>query len=259
MKATTPKPTYGTNAHKYMTRIAAELSGLEDLPVGKERTVKAPSEQRFDFSTKIHDGDTVFTILEEHAADPDLFAIPGAWQEQHGYIPATKTGLAPWEAQRFLNMALEQTDLDMRYLYLSWALHFLEDCGMPYHTTLDVTRQATHFAVEDYVDANISKFAPQLRSAVPVSISELFNPCKKLAESANAYVDPLYAAWTAGDKAAVDRLLAPILSVTESLAAGALQVIGARPNPQPFSAVQAVVIALPAAAVALAYTKSRGP
>ena len=170
-------------------------------------------------------------ILVDHCNDPDLFSIIGKWQEEHGAIVLTHTGLAPYEAQRFVDMGLMHTQRDLQTLYLSWALHYLEDCGMPFHTTLDPNVQGLpppsfgwiHFGVESYIDVNISKYEIAMRAATFKDVRNLYQAGWDLAEFVNGYVYILREAYVKGDMATVDDVAKIVLAETVSYVAGAIK------------------------------------
>ena len=218
-----PTIQWGEFAHKFITQIALQLADIPNDPVGKERTVRAPWDQNFLWTTQLHEGETVWDILENHSIDPDLFAIDVKKQEEHGVFPITHTGLAPYMAQRFLNDAINATSPDLKWLYLAWALHYLQDCGMPYHTSLDLAIQTTHFAVESYVDGNLATYEPAMSAEEVQNMSSLFNPAWKLAETVNPMAPLLYQAWKKGDNALVDDIAQEALVDTTGYVAGAIR------------------------------------
>jgi len=196
MAEPTPAPLYASGAHRWLTQKGFELSGVTDKSVGVDRTVRDPIDQKPGWTTQIHAGDTISTILVDHANDPDLFAIDVKKQEEHGAIELTHTGLAPYESQRFVNMGLNSSAEDLKYLYLSWALHYLEDCGMPWHTTLDPFIQAAlHYKMEGYIDANLSKWEEAVGAAPVKSVTNIHNSAWELAEFVNPYVIIMAEAW----------------------------------------------------------------
>jgi len=255
------KVLWGGNTHQFISKIAFDLSGIPNDVVGTNRTIRAPADQDTRFSTTIHEGDTISDILVQHSTDPDLFAIPVLWQIEHGAIPLTRTGHAPYEAQRFVNNGLSYKERDLQNLYLSWGIHYLEDTGMPYHTTLDPIIQSTHYQIEDYIDRNLMKYEAQVRTAVPKPVKNMYIEGWNLAEYVNPYAYLMYEAWAKKDYRMLDEIAVETLKATVASVAGAIQNFNTLYNvvAQPFGFPTVLVFSVPIVGIALAYRKEKHP
>jgi len=199
--------------HRFIMSEAIKQSGIPVIVVGTNRTVNAPEGESTYWQTTIHTGETNFQILLNHIGDPDGFTLIGKHQEEHTAVPSTGLGLAPYMSQKFMNMAIESQQPDLKYLYLAWSMHYLSDLGMPLHTTYDISLQTSHTAIEDYIDTQITEYKPHL-TYVTIAKQDVFDACWGLANYSSQYARPIADNWNAGNYTAVDSISISVLSQT---------------------------------------------
>lgn len=209
-----PKLLWGMKTHTLIATKALSIPGLLDYKVGKSRIINSPLGGSW--TTTINEGDTINDILTQHITDPDSFSLPLEHQLDHA---AVMGGLAPYNAAKWLRAAQTTPDTDLSYLYLSWALHYLSDSGMPWHATINPITQSLHTIVENYVDTNI---VPKLITAdIPVSsVTSISDSAWQLAR--NSDINPLYSAWQSKSVSVVDAILATDLQNVIGVCAGVI-------------------------------------
>jgi len=214
-----PKPSYGTVTHEDITK----LINVSNAPLNENLVVYAPTGQNPFWSTRIKPTDTPESILRDHINDPDSFSILGKHQEEHSAIVDSNLGYAPYMSQYFINLSIQEQDIAKKYLYLSWGLHFVEDCGMPWHTTTNLTYQSTHFALEDYIDSKAEVYAEAIKNVPAKNITNVNSACWDLAKFVSVSTKPIYDAYINKDYATVDSLNIINLKETYSVIKGILQ------------------------------------
>lgn len=252
-QGSTAFPYYASGAHAAITRKAFELSGVEVKAVGTGITVRAPWDQRPDFSTYIPIGMMNNDILVLHSSDPDLYSIILRWQEEHSAfdkhspLPAPWNGLAPYETSRFAGDSVNSED-DLRWLYLSWALHYLEDCGMPLHTYWDPAMLVDHTAIEKKMDDELERYWALIGDSIEVkTVTDIYKSAWELADYSARQAPVLYQAYKQGDDAVFGETAAKVIAETTGYVAGAIKNLDVMyvGTDKPVSAVSLLAISVP--------------
>ena len=214
-----PKPSYGAITHEDVTK----LINVSNAPLNESLVVHAPTGQNPFWSTKIVPEDSPSSILSKHINDPDEFAIIGKYQEEHAALVDSNIGYAPYLATYFINLAIQEKDIAKKYLYLSWGLHFVEDCGMPWHTTSNLTYQTIHNPIENYIDSKAEIYANTIKDVPAKNVTNVNQACWDLAKFVSISTKPIYDAYINKDYATVDSLNIINLKETYSVIKGILQ------------------------------------
>jgi len=133
--------------------------------------------------------------------------------------------MSPVVAQDLINKAIETPDKDLKWLYTAWAMHYLTDAGIPYHSTLHPLEQIeTHFDVEQYIDQNLAKYEPEIRKNVQVrDVKDVQSAIWEAANYSSQYADQLYNAFQKKDYATVDKIAILCLTNTVGYVAGTIK------------------------------------
>jgi hypothetical protein len=153
-------------SHQYITQIAAETAGFQGNDV---------------------------QILVDHCNDPDGFDFLFDRYWKHLYDVPNMSGGAPKSCDIDYKMAVNENNLKK----LSWASHYLEDCGCFFHTTINY--QEYHLSYEQWVDDNINTIISMMNGITPYIIDDVEEAVKQLATTINGREQFIFSYFSTGD------------------------------------------------------------
>ncbi len=162
-------------------------------------------------------GNYYATIMQNNAAAPDSFDWPLVFPRH--YYGTGLGGTADYWAKKYTDDAkvyFIMHNYDAAYQNLSYASHYLEDVGNPYHTASPTSYPINHPKYEDLVTGNwqLWDLSTPIINAAPITVTDPAQAVKDLASYSSGKLNALNTAVNNNDYTTIKSLTIDLLSKT---------------------------------------------